>query len=92
MKIQDNKYSEMVRAMASAFLAEKEIKNDLLAEKLYMKTVEFADSFGPFADQFKAIGYMGLSRLNEQKGLYSEARTYARKASKHTSYAFILDE
>lgn len=92
MKIQDNKYSEMVRAMASAFLAEKEIKNDLLAGKLYMKTVEFADSFGPFADQFKAIGYMGLSRLNEQKGLNSEARTYERKASKHTSYAFILDE
>jgi len=92
MNIQDDNYSEMVRTMARAYMAEKETMNNQLAEKWYLKTVELADSFGPYADQFKAIGYMGLARINEQKGLRSEARKYARKASKHTSYAFILGE
>jgi len=92
IKIQDDPYSEMIRVMANAFLAEKEAKNNRLAGKGYWKTVELADSFGPFADQFKAIGYMGLSRLSKQKGLQSEARRYARKASNHTVYGFIIDE
>jgi hypothetical protein len=92
MKNQDDNYSEMIRTMARAYMAEKELRNDLLAGKLYMKTLKLADSFGPFTNQFKAIGYMGLSRLNEQKGLNSEARRYARKASKHTTYAFILED
>lgn len=90
-KHEDN-YSEMVRNMADAFMAEKVAGNDRLAGKRYLQTVELADSFGPVADQFKAIGYMGLSRLNEQKGLHSEARRYARKASNYTAYRFILDE
>jgi len=92
MEDQNDNYSKMVRAMANGYMAEKETKNDRLAGKWYLRTIEAADSFGPIADQFKAIAYMGLARLSEQKGLRSEARRYARKASHHTSYSFILDE
>ncbi|MEN8230083.1 MAG: hypothetical protein ABFS38_18120 [Bacteroidota bacterium] len=92
METQEDDYSKMVMIMANAFMAEKVAGNDRLAGKGYLKTIEMADSFGPFADQFKAIGYMGLSRLNEQKGLHSEAKRYARKASSYTTYRYILDE
>jgi len=62
-----------------------------MAWKGYLNTLKIADTFGPFADQFKAIGYMGLSRLSRLKGQGSEANKYARKASKYTVYSFILD-
>ena len=92
IEAQNDNYSKMVRAMANGYMAEKETKNDRLAGEWYLTTIEAADSFGPIADQFKAIAYMGLARLNEQRGLRGEARRYARKASNHTSYGFIIDE
>jgi len=92
MKIQDDRYTEMIKTMASAFMVEKEAHNYQLAEKRYMKTIEMADSFGPFAEQIEAIGYMGLSRIYKAKGLKNEARRYARKAADHSVYSFIIDE
>lgn len=85
-------YSNMIRTLANAFIAEKQKENMQLAEKGYLQTIELAESFGTFTDQFKAIGYMGLSRINAQRGLESEARRYARKASSLTVYSFILNE
>jgi hypothetical protein len=91
MKQQEDTYSEMIRAMAGAFMAENQSGSAQEAGKGYWTTIEMADSFGPFADQFQAIGYMGLSRLHAKKGLKSETRRYARKASNRTAYSFILD-
>lgn len=88
----NDRYSSLIRVLAEAFLAEKEIGDYHMAEKGYMETVKIADSFGPFANTFKAIGYMGLSRVNKQRELYSEARKFERKASNLTVYRFILDE
>ena len=51
-----------------------------------------AEEYGPIADIYQAIGYMGLSRLHSRQGLAREAETYARKASRLTHYAFILEE
>ncbi len=62
------------------------------AEKKYHFTIELADTIGHFADSYKAIGYMGLSRLNERKGLHNEAKKYARKAADYSNYSFILGE
>lgn len=92
MVTQRDSYSEMIRVMAGAFMAEMESKNYPMAEKGYMKTVEMADTFGPYAELYKAIGYMGLSRIYKQQGNTSEAGSYARKAAKYTTYSFILDE
>lgn len=92
MRTQNDAYSEMIRTTAQAFMAEKVSKNDRVAGKRYLTVIDLADTFGPFANKYKAIGYMGLSRLNAEKGLRGEARRYARKASHHTAYNFILDE
>lgn len=89
---QEDVYSEMIRQFARAFGLEKNSDNDEEAGKRYLRTIELADSIGPFADTFKAMAYMGLSRLYDQKGLYSESRRYAWKASRYTVYSFILDE
>jgi len=89
---QKDNYSKMIRQMAHAFMAEKRTGNYQLAENNYWTTVKLADSFGPIADQFKAIAYMGLSRLHRKKQMAGEARRYSKKASNHTVYQFILDE
>lgn len=84
-------YSEMIRTMAGAYMSE--MKGDKAdAEKKYNSTIELADIIGPWGDTYKAIGYMGLSRLSEGKGLNEEAKRYASKAADHTSYSFILRE
>ena len=92
MEGQKDPWSDMIRTLAEAFMAETKRGKDLLAGQAYQNLVKQADSFGPFADVYAAMAYMGLSRLYAQKGLQSEARRYERKASKHTSYRFILDE
>ncbi len=92
ISFREDSYSEMIRQFSGAFLAERESGDDLVAEKRYMRTIELAGSFGPFADDFRAIAYMGLSRLRAKKGLQSESKRYARKAEYHTVYRFILDE
>ncbi len=92
MEKQRDPYSEMIRVMANSFMAEMESKNDLKAEKGYESVLEMADRIGPYADLFMAIGYMGLSRIFEERGVSSESGSYARKAAKYTSYRFILEE
>ena len=88
---QTDDYSKMLRIFTEAFTSE--IKGEkALAEKKYKSTIELAEIIGPFADIYCAIGYMGLSRLEEKRGSHNEAKKYARKAANHTSYSFILDE
>ena len=89
---QEDPYSEMVQTFAAAFLAEKESGEEIRSRSGYMETIELAETFGPYADIYGAMGYMGLSRLHEKEGLQDEAEDYKRKASRLTSYAFILDE
>lgn len=88
---QKDSYSEMIRSLAEGFMAEKESGEESEARTAYLKTIELAESFGPYADTYRAMGYMGLSRLFEKQGISDEAEAYARKASRLTSYAFILD-
>ena len=92
MEGQKDPWSDMIRTLAEAFMAEKQGNMDLMAGQQYQELLNSADAFGPIADAYAAMAYMGLSRLNAQKGLESEAQRFARKASKHTTYKFILDE
>jgi len=89
---QGDRFSKMIRSLATAFLAEKELSDENSARTGYLECIEQAEAFGPFADLYKAMAYMGLSRLYEMQGLQKESNSYARKASKLTSYSFILDE
>lgn len=88
---QKDPFSEMIRSFSSAFMAEKETGQDELARTGYLDTIERAERLGPYADTYRAMGYMGLSRLFDKQGLHSESKAYARLASRLTSYAFILD-
>lgn len=88
---QNDPYSKMIRYMAVATLSESS-GDGKRAESKYLSTIEIADTIGPFANIFQAIGYMGLSRLYENRGLQSKAKKYARLADDHTNYKFILGE
>lgn len=88
---QTDAYSKMIRSLSTAYLAEKESGDESLARTAYLETIALAEALGPLADEQKAMGYMGLSRIYEKQGLHKEAKNYKRKASRLTSYAFILD-
>ena len=90
--VQEGIFNEMIRELASGFMAEKEAGDHLSAERKYQEVLAFAEEIGPFADSFQAIAYMGLSRLYEKKGLPEASKKYARKSSNRTTYSFILDE
>ena len=90
MDPQQDRYSELIKELARAFMAEKETENLVVARRKYLKSIEMADFIGPFADIYQAIAYMGLSRLSEKKGLRQDANRYARKAENRTKYEFIL--
>ena len=92
MDNQRNIYARMVRETATAFLTEKETDQLDLARKKYLRVIELAESIGPFADRFQAIAFMGLSRISERDGQGFDALRYRRKASRYTSFNFILNE
>ncbi len=89
---QQDRYTQLIRTMAEAFMAEKQTGDDRGAGKGYQQTLKQAEALGPIADVFQAIAFRGLARLHELKGLHSAARRYDRKASDHTAYRFILEE
>lgn len=91
MTKQNDRYTEMIRSISSAYMSEKETGEESQAREAYLETIELAESFGPYADTYRAMAYMGLSRLFEKQGLHKDAEAYARKASRLTSYAFILE-
>ena len=90
MEGQEDPWSEMNRTLARAFMAERNREEE--AAGSYQNLLKQADSFGPIADVYVAMAYMGLSRISEQEEMEREARKYARKAAKKTTYRFILDE
>jgi hypothetical protein len=87
-----NIYAAMVHETATAFLTEKETNDLNLARKEYLRVIERAETIGPFADRFQAIAYMGLARISEKSGESFDALRYRRKASRYTSFNFILNE
>lgn len=92
MSHQDDGYSQMIRTYTLAFLAEMESGDDRAAGRHYREAFELAESFGPIANNYKAMASMGLSRLYKKRGKQSESKRFSRKASNLTVYRFILDE
>ena len=82
----------MINTLANAFMDEREPGKETLAGTGFRKTIELAETFGPIADIYQAMGYMGLSRLYQKRGLDRESDSFARKASHLTHYRFILEE
>lgn len=90
MSSQSDPYSLMLKDVARAFLAEHEGRAQDARLGNY-HAIGKAELIGPLADTFRAMAYMGLSRLSGMEGNESEARKYQRKASSCTSYHFILE-
>jgi len=88
---QEDTYSDMIRTFAGAFLAEKEAEEDI-ARLAYLETIALAETIGPFADIYQAMGFIGLSRFYKKRGLHKKAKEYFRKATRLTHYDFILEE
>jgi len=92
MEQQSDSYSKMIRTLASAFMNEKVPGEESQSGTAYLETIELAEKFGPYADLYKAMAFMGLSRLHRKNGQQSQADSFARKASHLTTYSFILEE
>ncbi|MDF1576363.1 MAG: hypothetical protein P1P86_14335 [Bacteroidales bacterium] len=92
MDQQSDSYSVMIRTLANAYMKEIVTGEESRSGTAYLETIELADKFGPFADIYKAMAYMGLSRLYKKRGQLSESESYYRKASHLTTYSFILEE
>jgi hypothetical protein len=89
MEPQKDPWTDMNRVLAKAYM--DEANKQANTEEKYRLLLELAGNFGPIADIYAAMAYMGLSRIHRLSGMESEARKYARKASKYTTYGFILD-
>lgn len=88
---QGDAYSKLLIAMGTAY--EEEVSGDIdMAESGYLSCIKLAEFIGPFTDTYMAIAYMGLSRIQEEKGMEKEAKKYAKKAEDFTAYTFIIGE
>lgn len=76
----DNSFFQAQLAIFNGILQEKKYHNDKLAEQYYMKGVKDISAFGPFADEYAAYGYFGLSRISGRNGNESYMKTYRKKA------------
>ena len=92
MKGQDDPYSVMIRTLSAAYMNEWNSRSDIVSLRDYKQLIKQADALGPIANHFKAMAFMGLSRLHEKQELHGEAKRYARKAARYTSFPFILNE
>jgi len=89
---QSDSYSKMIRTLASGFMNETVPGEESRSGTAYLETIELAEKFGTYADIYKAMAFMGLSRLHRKNGQESQADSYTRKASHLTTYTFILEE
>lgn len=92
MEQQSDSYTRMIRTLANAFMIEKMPGEEIRSGIAYLETIELAEKFGSYANIYKAMSYMGLSRLHRKSGQEKQADSYARKASNLTTYNFILEQ
>lgn len=85
-----DEYANMLHLIYDGFLFENKAKDPERAKRLYLKGIEQAEKYGPFADIYKAIAYAGLSRIHEDKGNRNLARRNRKRSKSLSNYEFIL--
>jgi tetratricopeptide (TPR) repeat protein len=88
----EDDYSRMVYFLGTGFLAEKAEGDRNKATTAYESTLTLATSLGNISNMYRAMAHMGLARLSAQDNMRGTSRRHAKKAAKHTPYAFILNE
>jgi hypothetical protein len=75
-----NSYFQAQLSIFNGILQEKKYHNDKLAGQLYLKGVKDLNQFGPFANEYAAYGYFGLSRISSRNGDENFRKSYRKKA------------
>ena len=85
-------FSLMLISLCEGFLQEQKYGSYVRARSYYLKGLEMAEKLGDFGDLYKAIAYMGLSRISGSENDEPMEKKYRRKAKSLTNYPFILSE
>lgn len=85
-------FPQMISTLIYAYLNEKYYKNRNRSAVLYETVISEAETFGTFADQYAALAWMGLARINLKNGDRQEAGRCYKKASSLTTYTYILND
>jgi hypothetical protein len=80
----------MIILIAEAFLMENNSLMEDQATGEYKKSIKIADEFGEFGNLYRAIAYMGMSRIAYRQGKDDLGRKYKRSATKNTGYEYII--
>jgi len=83
-------FPSMAGKLIKAYLDEKYYFSYSRAKKEYAQVISETEEFGPFADQYAAIAWMGLARINKRYGDTQVANRCYKKAGSLTSYEYIL--
>lgn len=87
----ENKFKMMTTLLAEAFVEEHTSGNRISATEKYNMCLDMLEVYGDFGNMFKAICYMGLSRIAESMHDDILSEKYRKQAERHTGYKFILD-
>ena len=88
--IHDNSFKQLIILLARAYIDEHTSQNTDHALSNYEKGIEIADRFEVFGDLYKAIAYMGLSRLAGRDNNETQEKKFKNLAEKHTNYNYII--
>lgn len=87
----NSKFKKMITLLAEAFIGEQTNGNKNMASQKYEACLEIAEDYDDLGDMYKAICYMGLSRIAGSDHNISLREKYRKEAEKHTRYKIILD-
>ncbi len=85
-------YAELQAHLYQGYYLEKAKNQKEEAAAEFRKALELGKKYGPFANHFNAIAWMGLGRYYKSLGDRSEASSYFRKAKEATAYEYILKD
>lgn len=87
--------SDFAAMQYDLFMATYLEKNDKKYDEailLFEKAASSSMVFGPLTNQYTAMAYMGLGRIQRIKGNESQAKKYFKEAKEFTSYENILED
>lgn len=85
-------FAAMQYDLFMAIYLEKNDKNYEEAKRLFEKAIISSGIFGPFTNQYTAMAYMGLGRIEQIKGNDAQAKKYFKQAKEFTSYENVLED
>ncbi|MBN1131798.1 MAG: hypothetical protein JXR52_02170 [Bacteroidales bacterium] len=89
--IRQDLFYSMIETLAEAFIEEFGSGKMDRASMLYRNSLDIASKYGDFGNLYKAIAYMGLSRIAATEKDETLKLKYLRLAESHTGYDYIIN-